>query len=313
MVGSARTRDFLGDIRAASFTLLFGRPVTDELGLPMLQFSVEGSGKCNVHRQLGMRSFTLAPDVVRRLFDRFIAEGFTQLASPTPGATLDDLVYMVTLSNDRGHTRKLGRTTEPHPQFDRLVTALLDDLDQQLAMEHRAAVRAWLQPLRPLTRQPYRAETDVGLEELSERTRAFLGDLRRAIIAVTFPGGPTPGSKTTSYALRGTGELSTLTMWWDYRSEQMHEARSARVVSLAEVDAVFAVCIEAAFTELELAADIVPDSPTATVSRIVELTNEAGQTHEIRYVGSHDVLDHVAMLVANAAWKPERRWWQFWR
>src|SRR5215207_6435409 len=118
MVGSARTRDFLGDIRAASFTLSFGKPVTDELGLPMLQFSVEGSGKCTVHRQLGMRSFTLAPDVVRRLFDRFIAEGFTQLSSPTLGATPDDLVYMVTLSNDRGHTRKLGRTYEPHPQFD---------------------------------------------------------------------------------------------------------------------------------------------------------------------------------------------------
>jgi hypothetical protein len=162
-------------------------------------------------------------------------------------------------------------------------------------------------------RQPYRAETDVGLEELTERTRAFLGDLRRAIIAVTFPGGPTPGAKTTSYALRGTGELSTLTMWWDFRTDEMQEARSARVVSLAQVDAVFAVCIDAAFTELELSRDIVPDSPTATVTRILELTNEAGQTHEIRYVGSHDVLDYLAMLVANIASQPQRRWWEFWR
>lgn len=313
MIGSARTRAFLGDVRGASFTLLFGKPVTDELRVPMLQFSVEGSGKCNVHRQLGMRSFTLTPDVIRRLFDRFIAEGFTQLVSPTTGSTLDNLIYMVTLSNARGHTRKLGRTTEPHPQFDRLVAALLDDLDQQLAIEHRAVVRAWLQPLKPLARQPYRAETDVGFDEPSDRTRAFLGNLRRAIIAVTFPGGPTPGSKTTSYALRGTGEVSTLTMWWDLRSEQMQEARTARVVSLAEVDAVFAVCIEAAFTELELSADIVPDSPNAPVTRILELTNEAGQTHEIRYVGSHEVLDYLAMLVANTAWKSQRRWWQFWR
>ncbi|HEY5945548.1 MAG TPA: hypothetical protein VIV40_08650 [Kofleriaceae bacterium] len=313
MVGSARTRDFLGDIRGASFTLLFGKPVTDELGVPMLQFSVEGRGKCTVHRQLGMRSFTLTPDVIRRLFDRFIAEGFTQLVSPTPGATLDDLVYMVTLSNDHGHTRKLGRTLEPHPQFDRLVAALLDDLEQQLATEHRTAVRAWLQPLKPLTRQPYRAETDVGFDELSERTRAFLGDFRRAIIAVTFPGGPTPGSKTTAYALRGTGEVSTLTMWWDFRTEQMQEIRTARVASPAEVEAVFAVCVDAAFTELELPKEIVPDSPNAAVTRILELTNEAGQTHEIRYVGSHDVLDYLSMLVANTAWKPQRRWWQFWR
>jgi hypothetical protein len=76
---------------------------------------------------------------------------------------------------------------------------------------------------------------------------------------------------------------------------------------------VFAMCIEAAFTELELPRDIVPDSPNAAVTRILELTNDAGETHEIRYVGSHDVLDYLSMLVANIAWKPQRRWWQFWR
>ena len=51
----------------------------------------------------------------------------------------------------------------------------------------------------------------------------------------------------------------------------------------------------------------------APVTRILELTNDAGETHEIRYVGSQDVLDYLSMLVANIAWKPQRRWWQFWR
>ena len=93
----------------------------------------------------------------------------------------------------------------------------------------------------------------------------------------------------------------------------MQEERTARLVPLAEVEAVFAVCIEAAFTELELPREIVPDSPNAAVTRILELTNDAGETHEIRYVGSHDALDYIAMLVANAALTPQRRWWQFWR
>jgi hypothetical protein len=313
MIGSARTRAFLGDTRGASFTLQFGKPVIDALNLPTLQFSVEGSGRCHVHRQLGMRSFTLAPDVVRRLFDRFIAEGFTQLASPTPGATFEGLTYVLTLSNDRGHTRKLGRAADAHPQLDRLVAALLDDLDAQLAAEHRSAIRAWLRPLERVRRPPYRAETDVGLDEPSDRTRAFLGDVRHGVITVTFPGGPTPGSRTTAYVLRGTGEMSILTMAWDYRREQMQQALTHRVIPIAEVDAVLATFVEAAFTEVEVPPTIRPDSPTAPVTCAVELTNESGQTHEIRYVGSHDVLDQLAILVANTASKPPRRWWQFWR